>query len=437
MAAVSPGVAFGAQSTLGEGDPKPCWLCDAGVHSMGVLEAALKTGSGSLVEGLLPLMSILLMASLTYGTLVSIVEGRNPFDRFKDLAGRMLVVGALMATPAAFGSTIAEWVVSPVISAGTGIAGSLSESSSNAMGVKLEGECKIADPSEVKVTTLAEATKSMGKYACKLHQAGSIGVRMGAYIYEKKPGWWPLFGMVKSAFFALTGLIFMALALFAMLSFGFALVEAIVKLAVVGACAPMIAFAWLFQSTRETAKNALAMLMFSFVYLVMSGIGAVMVAFAIIASFSLGLGLPTTSTPDEIKAGFDRLADGWEDFSTMGPFIKFFFFAVAGYSISGKMMKSTQTIAAEICNFAQGQAGEIASAGQSAVAGFAKTALASAVVLTPVAARMGGAAVGKVVGSVASNQAKGAVKGLAGAASGGGSQSASEALKKFGPQLVK
>lgn len=414
LLAIVAGMAVPASAlaqSMGEGDPKKCWLCDGVMQAMGVADAAMASAGGTLVSGIMPLMATLVGISLMYGAGTAVVQGASPLRHVQDVLMRLLVVGALAGATAGVGSTVAEWVVGPAVTAGAGLGAELSDAAASAVGVNLNSECTRASDAESRMTALKDASEALFKLTCKVHQAGSVGIRLGAVVLSKQTKIWPVFEVLKSCVFFICGIVFMVMSVLTMVAFAFALIEAIVKAAVVGALSPLLMFAWIFPSTRGTIKNVASMLLFTFVLLAMSGLAAVVMAYILMMSFGLGLGIGINSTPDQIKSSFESIANSWESVGSMGPFMKFVAFSLTGFLFASRLMKAAQSVAAEVCQFAQGQAGEIASAGQGAFTGFFKRGIAAAGVAGGVGAKVGGAVAGKGLGAVLGSGAKGVAKG--------------------------
>ncbi len=441
------------------GDPTFCWICDGAIYSLGVVEALDDQGSATILALVWPLFVVLasIAAMMAIGT--AVLAGRNPWPVALNRFGKMALVFSLMyggsfqafgtdgssavrdpssggidfsyALPVASadgsyapktftassssGSLMFDYIVSPPIQLGATIGTDLIATASTAFGMQLpSGNCQHDDQSSAGVVKLSAAGTALVTFACQVHVAASTAIQVGGILVTHPHTDQSKVEIGAGFVLFFVGALVMFMAGMALVNFGFALIEAILKIGIVCAFLPIYLFSWLFDATRGMVKVVFDAAVFSFFYLVFSGLGAAVMVFVFMKAFAFGLGNQSQSL-DIVSAvsAFDQIAaqQGLTTAQGFSQLILFATFTSAGALLSSRILGGAHDLALEISEFSLGERGELSRVGQKVV----NRAVGVASVGAGVAGTLAGRAIGRGAGRLGGRASalRGAFKGPA------------------------
>ncbi len=430
------------------GDPKLCWICNGAMYALGVVEVVATTASPAIVTLMWPLIVVLFGVALMITVGTAVVAGQNPWVPMIRMLARMAVVGAILggwsiasmgsdgssapsdpsnggtdysyalpvaapdgsygaiapkATSSGGGSLLFDYVLGPPITAGAEIGAALAHVASGALGVQLQsGNCSYdAAGSSTNVVKLTDASNALMTLLCTVHVAGATGVELGASIAKQSGDTSTQMDSATAVLVSFLGGAIMILSTMAMFNFGFAVIEVVLKVGLLCAFLPIFLFAYLFEMTRPMVRSVVDAMLFSFFYLLATGLSSVVSVYVMMEGFSFGLGQNGASVD---SAGL------LSQFATIGSSLNLqtgdglakvallVGFSLSGCLLSSRMLRSTQDMAAELTGFALGRSGEIAAVGSKLVSVGVQLGAVGGGVAASLGGRVVGAALGRAVG---------------------------------------
>ena len=448
------------------GDPTICWLCDATVDAMSVLSLMATSAVPTVAAEFWPLAVSLVMFGLVYRILFQVVAGQPPLRGVAGIALRLAVVGALLgatavttgSTPSATGTAtlgqagsmpddssggsggtvqaadglggngavsgdnfVTDWVLTPPISLGSAVGVGIAAVAAPAVGLTAPqtSNCQYTQPSTSGAAALSTATTDLVGLVCYVHVAGSYGAAAGAALLSARLNATTLLDDLAAMLFIVAGFMMTYLGVSTMLSFGGALVEAIVRLALVVAFLPLFLVLAIFDSTRQIATHAARSLLFTFLFLALTGAGSVVAMFVAAKAMQLGLGQSSGSLdPVALSTTAQSTMSGLDvtQASSYATLVKFFGFDAIGFLMASRVLSSMQDLAAKLSSYEEGRAGAMASAPAAMARRIGTVGLGLAGTAGAVGARVAGKLAGGLVrgaGHAAGHAATGVATGVA------------------------
>lgn len=350
----------GGRARMDIGPPSNCWLCTIAISAMQGIGVSFDAGFTKLTPIVLPFLAMMACISLIYRIGMDIVTGGSIQRTVVSSIATMAIVFAMLQAGKEFVVNVA---LSAPLELGASIGADLSKQASSSLGVAAADQRCAYDGIKVSAVGIESATQAMADIACRVHSAGTTGMRVGGVLLDQKVSLWGIFDWLFIGAMVVLGVFLLFTSFMALVKFGGMLLESLIRVAVVAALSPLIIATAMFPSMRPTFQEALRMLLYSFILLIFIGIGATVMSFIMLMSMGLGLGLSTTSSPDQIveafKAMVQPISSSRSDWTKLA---RFTLFTVAGFILAGHVMAAAQKIAKDLTMYAGGQPGEFAGA---------------------------------------------------------------------------
>jgi hypothetical protein len=302
---------------------------------------------------------------------------------------------------------VTDYVLGIPVSLGAQIGTDLAKASASSLSITApqSSNCQYQQASGSSSQSLSQTTTSLANLVCYVHVAGNYGVAIGGALTSAPLNATTLLDYMAAAVFYIAGIAMMLLAFNAMLSFGGALLEALLRLGIAVAFFPVFVVCAVFDSTRPIAVNAARGLLFTFVFLCATGVGATVAMMVAAKGMQLGLGQSSGSLdPVALSSQAQTVMTGLDvkQVASAGTLVRFFGFDVIGFLIAGRVLKGTQELAAELTSYEAGRRGEMATAGSAMVHRIGGMAVAGASLAFGVGARLAGGLAGSLASSAGS-----------------------------------
>lgn len=377
----------------------PCWPCTAVMVGMQVMQGAA-ADSGALGASLWPLMATFVAIGMIYGIATAVIAGTDPVPAILDALPRLALLAALFGVAGGAAGAAAQFLIVPALRGGGALGQELAGASADAAGMGLPAAaCDVPSAGTLTDPGLVAAAASVNGIACTVHQATMLAYGLGSMVASRELRSATDIDWRIAMTYDLIGLMMMYAAFVAALQFALVLFESVLRLAVVACFAPVVAFLWMYPSLRRGVGNAVRGVMYAFLYLAMSGIGATVTAFLLYRGISLGLGMDAAATPTaaDLAAAFGRMATQGttiNDPGVLASAIRFSAYALICSSLAVGVNKGIQGLAAGIAQ-SPGSAGRSLA---GAVTSMVSTAANVGVSAVAAAGAVGGRALASGVG---------------------------------------
>ena len=339
-----------------------CWSCAIVLNAVATIQTTTTTFPAQLSAKLWPLFVLVVAFTLLWEMGKALITGANAAMPAIQTAIRMMVLAAILASPANIGQLASSYLVIPALAGGAGLGQTLATSGAAALGVSPPiADCTTYTPAAAGITDpdYAAAANSLLAIMCQVQSVTMVTFNIGAVIASQQLRHYTWGDARIAIMYNFIGLFMMYTALAMLLDFSLTLFEAIIRLGIVMVFIPFIAFFWVYPSLRGSVYRTFSNLLFVFVYLAMSGVASSVTAMLMLLGLRLGLatdgGAGTIQTPASAVLAFTQMLTAGatiNDSATFGQAMRFIAYTTICTSLAMGIQRGIHGVAMQVTQYA-------------------------------------------------------------------------------------